>query len=100
MPKHPDPRDLLRSGDALLKAEDFEGAVRAYFEAAGIYERDCFALEAIGVYKQARELIRLYLPEKTAVDHEARMRLAKLYRELGLHHEAQDVESDVGRILN
>ena len=87
-------RALLRTGDLLVKAEDYSGALRAYAEAARWYGSTRFPLKAIAVWKQIRDVVRREAPHETTVDQEARTALVPLFRGLGLEQEALAIEAE------
>lgn len=94
----PDERELLREGDALLKAGDVGPAARIYAIAARALEQRGHALKAVAVWRHVRDLIAKLAPpdrelDDRQLDAEAR-RLPSLYRALGMHDEADAVENE------
>ena len=90
----PDERELLREGDALLKAGDVGPAARIYAIAARAFEQRGHALKAVAVWRHVRDLIAKLAPPDRELDTEARRRLPSLYRALGMHDEADAVENE------
>jgi hypothetical protein len=93
-------RVLLKQGDALLKFEDYDGALRAYEQVARGYADDDFALKAVAVWKQIVEIIAKHAPEQRALYEEARASLIPLYRKLGLEDDALRLECEGKRVLH
>lgn len=86
-----DPRDAR----TLLKIGDLQARMQAYAEAIATYDRvgqhyatQGFALKAIAVYKQVRELIRNHAPELADRYTHVAPRLAEIYTQLGLSGDA------------
>ncbi len=78
----------------MLRARDYDGALRAYTQVARSYSEAGFALKAIAVWKQMREVIKRWAPEQRGLDDEARTTLASLYRLVGLHDHAARLEAE------
>jgi tetratricopeptide (TPR) repeat protein len=70
-------RILLKLGDVRVKVGDFDAALIAFGAAADAYADGGWFLKAVAVYKQ---MLRIR-PRSTS----ARLRLARLYMEVGLH---------------
>lgn len=83
-----DTRVLLKIGDLQVRARDYVAAIATYEKVADFYAQKGFALKAIAVYKQIRELVQKHAPARA--DHYAYVvdRLTRLYQDLGLLSEA------------
>lgn len=90
-----DARTLLRIGDLQVKAANYAEAISTYESVGRLYASQGFALKAIAVYKQIREIVAKYTP--TATDRYAHIppKLAELYEQLGLAREAVAVLDEV-----
>ena len=83
-----DARTLLKIGDLQAKMETFGDAVGTYERVGRYYAQQGFALKAIAVYKQIRDIVAKHLPH-----HEERYahilpQLGELYQQLGLTADA------------
>lgn len=83
-----DTRTLLKIGDIQARSEDYPAAIKTYDEVASYYSDQGFALKAVAVYKQIRELIAQHVP--VLADDYAHVieRLVANYGELGLVNDA------------
>ncbi|MCL2448307.1 MAG: tetratricopeptide repeat protein [Polyangiaceae bacterium] len=83
-----DARTLLSLGDLLSRMEDYAEAVATYERVGRFYASQGFALKAIAVYKQIREIIGRYVPQLEARYGHIAPLLADLYLQLGLTSDA------------
>jgi tetratricopeptide (TPR) repeat protein len=83
-----DARTLLKIGDLQSKMEDFAGAVATYERVGKQYAQQGFALKAIAVYKQIREIIAKHVPQLEERYAHITPKLAELYQQLGLTSDA------------
>jgi ATP phosphoribosyltransferase regulatory subunit HisZ len=90
----------LAQGDALLQGGDYDGALRNYAQVARSYTEGGFALKAVALWKQVREIIQRHAPEQRALDEEARVALVPLFRLLGLHHDADELVAENRALFN
>ncbi|MBX3183234.1 MAG: tetratricopeptide repeat protein [Polyangiaceae bacterium] len=83
-----DARTLLKIGDLQARTQAYTDAIATYDRVGQFYSSQGFALKAIAVYKQIRELIRNHVPH--LADHYAHIvpRLAEIYSQLGLTTDA------------
>jgi tetratricopeptide (TPR) repeat protein len=83
-----DTRVLLKVGDLQVRARDYVGAISTYERVAEFYGERGFALKAVAVYKQVRELVQKHAAPRA--DHYGHVleRLIGLYGDLGLLTEA------------
>ena len=72
-----DARTLLKIGDLQARLSAYPEAIATYDRVGQFYASQGFALKAIAVYKQIRELIKKHAPE-----------LADIYTQLGLTSDA------------
>lgn len=97
-----DPRDartLHKIGEVQIKQGLYADAITTYETVGRLYTNDGFALKAIAVYKQVRELIAAHAPQVAQrYEHIAPM-LAELYQQVGLASEALAVLNDVATRL-
>jgi tetratricopeptide (TPR) repeat protein len=83
-----DARTLLKLGDLQSKMEAYAEAVATYERVGKFYASQGFALKAIAVYKQIREIIARHVPQlETKFAHITPL-LAELYQQLGLTSDA------------
>ncbi len=90
-----DARTLLKIGDLQSKMDAYADAVATYERVGRFYAHQGFALKAIAVYKQIREIVGKHLPQ-----HEERYAhvlplLADLYQQLGLTTDALNTWDEV-----
>jgi tetratricopeptide (TPR) repeat protein len=83
-----DARTLLKIGDLQSKMEAYADAVGTYERVGKFYSSQGFALKAIAVYKQIRELITKHLPQLEDKYSHITPKLAELYQQLGLTSDA------------
>lgn len=83
-----DARTLLKIGDLQLKMEAFGEAIATYERVGRFYASQGFALKAIAVYKQIREIITKYVPQLEERYGHIAPKLAELYQQLGLTSDA------------
>ncbi|MBM4363215.1 MAG: tetratricopeptide repeat protein, partial [Deltaproteobacteria bacterium] len=88
---HQDPNDartLLKIGDLQARIEAYAEAIATYDRVGQFYAAQGFALKAIAVYKQIRELIRKHAPQLEDRYGHITPKLAQIYTELGLTTDA------------
>ncbi len=93
-----DPRDartLLKIGDLQARMQAYADAVATYDRVGQYYASQGFALKAIAVYKQVRELIRTHAPELADRYGHVAPRLAEIYTQLGLSGDALSAWDEV-----
>ena len=83
-----DARTLLKIGDLQLKMEAFAEAIATYERVGRFYASQGFALKAIAVYKQIREIINKHVPQLEERYGHIAPKLAELYQQLGLTSDA------------
>jgi len=83
-----DVRTLLKIGDLYLKTEEYVEAITTYERVGEFYSSQGFALKAIAVYKQIREIINKYVPHLSDRFGHIVPRLAEIYAQLGLTSDA------------
>jgi len=83
-----DARTLLKIGDLQSKMEAYADAVATYERVGKFYSSQGFALKAIAVYKQIREIIAKHLPQLDDKYSHITPKLAELYQQLGLTSDA------------
>ena len=83
-----DVRTLLKIGDLQLKMEAFPEAIATYERVGKYYAQQGFALKAIAVYKQVREIVQKHVPHLEERYAHIAPRLADLYQQLGLVSDA------------
>ncbi len=83
-----DARILLKVGDLQSKMEAYADAVATYEKVGKFYAAQGFALKAIAVYKQIRELIAKHVPQLEDRYGHIAPKLAELYQQLGLISDA------------
>lgn len=83
-----DARTLLKIGDLQARMQAYAEAIATYDRVGQQYAAQGFALKAVAVYKQVRELIRKHAPE--LADRYAHIvpKLAEVYTHLGLPNDA------------
>jgi len=83
-----DARTLLKIGDLQSRMQAYAEAIATYDRVGQYYAAKGFALKAIAVYKQIRELIRKHAPD--LADRYAHIvpKLAEIYTQLGLTSDA------------
>ncbi len=93
-----DPRDartLLKIGDLQARMQAYADAIATYDRVGQHYASQGFALKAIAVYKQVRELIRTHAPELADRYGHVAPRLAEIYTQLGLSGDALSAWDEV-----
>ncbi|MFC1642210.1 tetratricopeptide repeat protein [Myxococcota bacterium] len=83
-----DARTLLKVGDLQARVQAYGDAIATYDHVGQHYAAQGFALKAIAVYKQVRELIRKHAPELADSYAHVVPKLAELYTHLGLPNDA------------
>jgi len=83
-----DARTLLKIGDLQSKMEAYADAVVTYERVGKYYASQGFALKAIAVYKQIREIIAKHVPQLEDKYGHIAPKLAELYQQLGLTSDA------------
>ncbi|HTM46470.1 MAG TPA: tetratricopeptide repeat protein [Polyangiaceae bacterium] len=83
-----DARTLLKIGDLQARMQAYPEAIATYDRVGQFYASQGFALKAIAVYKQIRELIERHVPQLADRYSHIVPRLAEIYAELGLTSDA------------
>jgi tetratricopeptide (TPR) repeat protein len=83
-----DARILLKLGDLQSKMEAYADAVGTYDRVGKFYASQGFALKAIAVFKQIREIITRHVPQLDEKYAHITPSLAELYQQLGLTSDA------------
>ncbi|HEY1693968.1 MAG TPA: hypothetical protein VGG39_17495 [Polyangiaceae bacterium] len=83
-----DARTLLKIGDLQSKMEAYGDAIATYERVGKFYASQGFALKAIAVYKQIREIIAKHVPNLEEPYAHITPKLAELYQQLGLTSDA------------
>jgi tetratricopeptide (TPR) repeat protein len=83
-----DARTLLKIGDLQAKQLLFPDAINTYESVGKLYANQGFALKAIAVYKQIREIIAKHVPQLEERYGHIAPKLAELYQQLGLTSDA------------
>jgi tetratricopeptide (TPR) repeat protein len=83
-----DARTLLKIGDLQSKMAEFGNAIATYERVGKYYASQGFALKAIAVYKQIRELVTKHVPHLEERYGHITPLLADLYQQLGLTSDA------------
>lgn len=83
-----DARILLKIGDLQARMEAYPEAIATYDRVGQYYAAQGFALKAIAVYKQIRELIRKHVPQLADRYGHIVPKLAEIYSQLGLTSDA------------
>lgn len=97
-----DPRDvrtLLKIGDLYLRMEEYVEAITTYERVGQFYSQQGFALKAIAVYKQIREIIHKHVPQYEDRFGHIVPRLAEIYTQLGLTSDALAAYDEVATRL-
>ena len=94
-----DVRTLLKIGDLFLKTEEYVEAITTYERVGEFYSLQGFALKAIAVYKQIREIIHKHVPHLEDRFGHIVPRLAEIYAQLGLTSDALAAYDDVASRL-
>ncbi|MBK7585159.1 MAG: tetratricopeptide repeat protein [Myxococcales bacterium] len=83
-----DMRTLLKVGDLQTRIQAYDQAIATYDRVGQFYAEQGFALKAIAVYKQIREVIRKHSPQLTDRYAYIVPKLAEIYTQLGLTSDA------------
>lgn len=83
-----DARTLLKIGDLQAKQSLHADAISTYETVGKLYAHQGFALKAIAVYKQIREIIAKHVPQLEDGYGHITPKLAELYQQLGLTSDA------------
>jgi len=83
-----DARTLLKMGDLQLKMAAYPEAITTYERVGRFYAQQGFALKAIAVYKQIREIVQKHVPHLEERYAHIPPKLAELYQQLGLVSDA------------
>lgn len=83
-----DARTLLKIGDLQARMQAYPEAIATYDRVGQFYASQGFALKAIAVYKQIRELIEKHVPQLADRYGHIVPKLAEIYAELGLTSDA------------
>lgn len=99
---HEDPTDartLLKIGDLQARLQAYPEAIATYDRVGQYYSAQGFALKAIAVYKQIRELIRKHAPQLADRYGHILPKLAEIYTQLGLTSDALAAYDEVASRL-
>lgn len=94
-----DARTLLKIGDLQTRMQAYAAAIATYDRVGEFYASQGFALKAIAVYKQIRELLRKHAPQLTDQYGHIVPRLADIYTQLGLTTDALQAYDEVASRL-
>jgi tetratricopeptide (TPR) repeat protein len=94
-----DARTLLKIGDLQARMEAYAEAIATYDRVGQFYSAQGFALKAIAVYKQIRELIKKHVPQLEDRYGHIVPKLATIYTELGLTSDALAAYDEVATRL-
>ncbi|WP_437753295.1 tetratricopeptide repeat protein [Sorangium sp. So ce1389] len=94
-----DVRTLLKIGDLYLRTEEYVEAITTYERVGQFYSLQGFALKAIAVYKQIREIIHKHVPQYEDRFGHIVPRLAEIYTQLGLTSDALTAYDEVATRL-
>lgn len=94
-----DARTLLKIGDLQSKLEAYAEAVSTYERVGKHYAQQGFALKAIAVYKQIREIVHKHVPHLEDRYGHIVPKLAELYAQLGLVSDALAAYDEVATRL-
>jgi tetratricopeptide (TPR) repeat protein len=94
-----DARTLLKIGDLYLKLEQYPQSIATYERVGQYYSLQGFALKAIAVYKQIREIIHKHVPHLEDRFGHIVPRLAEIYTQLGLTSDALAAYDEVATRL-
>jgi tetratricopeptide (TPR) repeat protein len=94
-----DARTLLKVGDLQSRLSAYADAIATYDRVGQYYAAKGFALKAIAVYKQIRELIRKHAPELEDRYAHIVPKLAEIYTQLGLTSDALSAYDEVATRL-
>jgi tetratricopeptide (TPR) repeat protein len=94
-----DARTLLKIGDLQARLEAYPEAIATYDRVGQYYSSQGFALKAIAVYKQIRELIKKHAPDLADRYGHIVPKLAEIYAQLGLTSDALAAYDEVATRL-
>jgi tetratricopeptide (TPR) repeat protein len=94
-----DARTLLKIGDLQARLEAYPEAIATYDRVGQHYSAQGFALKAIAVYKQIRELIKKHAPDLADRYGHIVPKLAEIYSQLGLTSDALAAYDEVATRL-
>jgi tetratricopeptide (TPR) repeat protein len=94
-----DARILLKIGDLQARLQAYPEAIATYDRVGQYYSSQGFALKAIAVYKQIRELIRKHSPQLADRYGHIIPKLAEIYTQLGLTSDALSAYDEVATRL-
>ncbi len=95
-----DARTLLKMGDLQLKMAAYPEAITTYERVGRYYATQGFALKAIAVYKQIREIVGKHVPHLEERYAHIPPKLAELYQQLGLVSDALAALDEVATRLS
>src|SRR6188508_511032 len=94
-----DARTLLKIGDLQARLQAYPEAIATYDRVGQYYSSQGFALKAIAVYKQIRELIKKHAPDLADRYGHILPKLAEIYAQLGLTSDALAAYDEVATRL-
>lgn len=94
-----DARTLLKIGDLQARLSAYPEAIATYDRVGQFYASQGFALKAIAVYKQIRELIKKHAPDLADRYGHIVPKLADIYTQLGLTSDALSAWDEVATRL-
>ncbi len=94
-----DARTLLKIGDLQARLQAYPEAIATYDRVGQFYSAQGFALKAIAVYKQIRELIKKHAPDLADRYGHIVPKLAEIYTQLGLTSDALAAYDEVATRL-
>jgi tetratricopeptide (TPR) repeat protein len=94
-----DARTLLKIGDLQARLQAYPEAIATYDRVGQYYSAQGFALKAIAVYKQIRELIKKHAPDLADRYGHIVPKLAEIYNQLGLTSDALAAYDEVATRL-
>ena len=94
-----DARTLLKIGDLQARLSAYPEAIATYDRVGQFYSSQGFALKAIAVYKQIRELIKKHAPDLADRYGHIVPKLAEIYTQLGLTSDALAAYDEVATRL-
>ncbi len=83
-----DTRTLLKIGDYQVKMEAYPAAIETYERVGGLYVQQGFAVKAVAVYKQVRDIIARHFPQGEERYGHILPRLAELHQQMGMKSDA------------
>ncbi|MCC6644195.1 MAG: tetratricopeptide repeat protein [Polyangiaceae bacterium] len=86
-----DPRDtrtLLKIGDYQVKMEAYQAAIETYERVGGLYVQQGFAVKAVAVYKQVRDIIARHFPQGEERFAHILPKLAEIHQQMGMKSDA------------